>query len=299
MLLFLVLQATHFWLDDMYLKNPIPLPINSSPFFLLPKQMFHSTNDQLRFAAKIILFALNYKKKIDSNELPPDTIPSRGGKSTPLCMDTYHHFFPAYRRPGEQKDELIVSDQQDDKHAWHVVVACKNQFFSLQVKASDSEDISSEETLVDQLRQIIQMAKDKENVQLPVGLLTTENRQTWAKLRHKLLKRNVNSVSLSILEHCLFVVCLDEGTRTVPSYSTIRKDSTTLELTTMAGHVLHGSGTDAGTANRWYDKFLQAIITRDGVVGFVVEHSASEGITVLRFCEEFLQSLRMFSERKF
>ncbi|GFY71846.1 hypothetical protein TNIN_321532 [Trichonephila inaurata madagascariensis] len=34
-----------------------------------------------------------------------------------------------------------------------------------------------------------------------------------------------------------------------------------------------------------------AILTRDGVVGFVVEHSASEGITVLRFCEEFLQSL--------
>ncbi|GFY70715.1 choline O-acetyltransferase [Trichonephila inaurata madagascariensis] len=80
-----------------------------------------------RFAAKIILFALNYKKKIDSNELPPDTIPSRGGKSTPLCMDTYHHFFPAYRRPGEQKDELVMSHQQDDKHAWHVVVACKNQ----------------------------------------------------------------------------------------------------------------------------------------------------------------------------
>ncbi|XP_055944108.1 choline O-acetyltransferase-like [Argiope bruennichi] len=283
--------ATYFWLDDMYLKNPIPLPVNSSPFFLLPKQTFHSSNDQLRFAAKIILFALDYKKKIDSNELPPDLVPSRGGKPSHLCMDTYHHFFPAYRRPGEQKDELVMSDQQDSKHPWNVVVACKNQFFSLQVKAPDSEELPPEDTLVDQLRQITQMAKDKENIQPPVGLLTTENRQTWAKLRHRMLKRNVNSVSLSILENCLFVVCLDDGTRSVPSYSTIRKDSTTLELTTMAGHVLHGSGTDAGTANRWYDKFLQAVITRDGVVGFVVEHSASEGITVLRFCEEFLQAI--------
>ncbi|GFV89529.1 choline O-acetyltransferase [Trichonephila clavipes] len=88
------------------------------------------------FAAKIILFALNYKKKIDSNELPPDTIPSRGGKSTILCMDTYHHFFPAYRKPGEPKDELIMSHQQDAKHAWHVVVACKNQ------KIKMSEDLS-------------------------------------------------------------------------------------------------------------------------------------------------------------
>ncbi|GIY17479.1 carnitine O-acetyltransferase [Caerostris darwini] len=164
-------------------------------------------------------------------------------------------------------------------------------FFSVQVKAPESDEFPTEDTIVDQLRQVLQMAKDKENVQPPVGLLTTENRQTWAKLRHKLLKCNVNSVSLSCIENCLFVVCLDDGTRTVPSYSTIRKDSTTLELTTMAGHLLHGSGTDAGTANRWYDKFLQAVITRDGVVGFVIEHSPSEGITVLRFIEEFLQTL--------
>ncbi|GIY38645.1 carnitine O-acetyltransferase [Caerostris extrusa] len=172
-------------------------------------------------------------------------------------------------------------------------------FFSVQVKAPESDEFPTEDTIVDQLRQVLQMAKDKENVQPPVGLLTTENRQTWAKLRHKLLKCNVNSVSLSCIENCLFVVCLDDGMRTVPSYSTIRKDSTTLELTTMAGHLLHGSGTDAGTANRWYDKFLQAVITRDGVVGFVIEHSPSEGITVLRFIEEFLQTLRMFSLNKF
>ncbi|GIY17483.1 choline O-acetyltransferase [Caerostris darwini] len=84
-----------------------------------------------RFAAKIILFALSYKKKIDTNELSPDIIPSRGGKATPLCMDTYHHFFPAYRRPGEQKDEAFFSDQQDSKHPWNVIVACKNQVRTL------------------------------------------------------------------------------------------------------------------------------------------------------------------------
>ncbi|KAG8193670.1 hypothetical protein JTE90_024033 [Oedothorax gibbosus] len=282
--------ATHFWLDDMYLKNPIPLPVNSSPFFLLPKQHFHSTTDQLRYASKIILFALDYKKKIDNNTLPPDLIPSRGGKPTPLCMDTYQHFFPAYRRPGEAVDELFMSDQQTDKHAWNVIVACKNQFFSLQVTSESSDEVPSEDTLVDQLRQIVNMTKDKENLQPPVGLLTTENRQTWAKMRNRMLKSNVNSCSLGSIERCLLVMCIDEccGGR-VPSYSTIRKDSNTLEITSMASHVLHGSST--GTANRWYDKFLQAVVTRDGVVGFIVEHSASEGITVLRFCEELLQHI--------
>ncbi|XP_054719314.1 choline O-acetyltransferase-like [Uloborus diversus] len=275
----------------MYLKNPIPLPVNSSPFFLLPKQQFHSSTDQLRFAAKIILFALDYKKKIDNHELTPDFIPSRGGKPTPLCMETYEHFFPAYRRPGEQKDDLIMSNQQGLEHSWNVVVACRNQFFSLQVKAANSEDFPSEDQLTDQLRQVTQMARDKENMQPPVGLLTTENRQTWAKIRNKMLKSPSNTQSLKTLEHCLLLMCLDESIPGVPNYSTIRKEATTLELAAMAGHVLHGSGTDAGTANRWYDKFLQAVVSRDGVVGFIVEHSASEGITVLRFCEEFLQKL--------
>ncbi|GFV89522.1 hypothetical protein TNCV_4153371 [Trichonephila clavipes] len=88
-------------------------------------------------------------------------------------------------RVAEQCDDNIHSSLAATEDPQY---RCPN-FFSLQVKGPDSEDISSEETLVDQLRQIIQMAKDKENVQPPVGLLTTENRQTWAKLRNKLLKR--------------------------------------------------------------------------------------------------------------
>lgn len=68
---------------------------------------------------------------------------------------------------------------------------------------------------------------------------------------------NANSLSLDLIENSLLVLCLDDGTPNVPSYTTIRKEATTLECATMAAHLLHGSGTDAGSANRWYDKFLQ------------------------------------------
>ncbi|GFV89517.1 uncharacterized protein TNCV_4153321 [Trichonephila clavipes] len=113
----------------------------------------------------------------------------------------------------------------------------------------------------------------------PIGYCLWKS-QIYLLNRYALLSTtgNVNSVSLSVLEHCLFVVCLDEGTRTVPSYSTIRKDSTTLELTTMAGHVLHGSGTDAGTANRWYDKFLQ--VTAATMAGYQYLSEFERGVIV-------------------
>ncbi|KFM62091.1 Choline O-acetyltransferase, partial [Stegodyphus mimosarum] len=103
--------------------------------------------------------------KIDRNELLPDLVPSKGGRKSQLCMKTYHHFFPAYRTPGEEKDELIMSTQQEIDHAWNVVVACKNQFFTVQVKPPNSEEFPSENTLVDQLRQVMQMSKDKDNLQ--------------------------------------------------------------------------------------------------------------------------------------
>ncbi|XP_071040979.1 choline O-acetyltransferase isoform X2 [Parasteatoda tepidariorum] len=284
--------VTHFWLDDMYLKNPIPLPVNSNPFFLFPKQNFHSSSDQFRFAAKFILYALDYKKKIDSKSLSKDVIKVRGGgKEIPLCMKTYANFFSSYRRPGENKDELYMSEHQGPDDPWHIIVACKNQFFTLQVKAANSDEIPSEDTLAEQLRLVSQMAKDKENIQPPVGLLTTEDRQTWARIRNKMMKSKANLQSLQAIENCLLVLCLGVCSPNVPNYSTIRKESATLDLTTMAAHLLHGSGTDVGTANRWYDKFLQLVVTRDGVVGFVGEHSASEGITIVRFIEGFLDIL--------
>lgn len=49
----------------MYFMNPIALPVNSSPFYLLPKQHFCSSTDQLKFACRVIQFAYEFKHRID------------------------------------------------------------------------------------------------------------------------------------------------------------------------------------------------------------------------------------------
>ncbi|KAH8868772.1 Choline O-acetyltransferase [Schistosoma japonicum] len=40
--------VTEWWLDDMYLLNPAPLPINSSPGMVFPRHSFISARQQLR-----------------------------------------------------------------------------------------------------------------------------------------------------------------------------------------------------------------------------------------------------------
>ncbi|KAH9361028.1 hypothetical protein HPB48_002890 [Haemaphysalis longicornis] len=96
------------------------------------------------------------------------------------------------------------------------------------------------------------------------------------------------------METCLLVVCLDRPLSSLRRhYASLRRESVTLDLGAQAAHLLHGgSVADGNAANRWYDKFMQVVVSRDGINGLICEHSASEGITLLRFCDEFLQYMQ-------
>lgn len=149
-----------------------------------------------------------------------------------------------------------------------------------------------------------------------IGLFTGENRKLWAKIHKKLIhcvdstNHNCNLESLRLIEDCLFVLCLDSlvglqhnqasGSPIITSDTTssnLNKPATTtpqLERDELkaANIILTGAGSQLFSANRWFDKFLQIIVGRDGTCGINIEHSASEGITVLRFIEEFLAFIK-------
>lgn len=57
--------AYDWWLDDMYLLNKLPLPINSNPGMMFAKEYFQDEDAQLRYTAKIIAGILDYKCVID------------------------------------------------------------------------------------------------------------------------------------------------------------------------------------------------------------------------------------------
>ncbi|XP_030610106.1 choline O-acetyltransferase b [Archocentrus centrarchus] len=271
-----------YWLEDMYLNNRLPLPVNSSPAMVFPKQMFKDHKDALRFAARLISGVLEYKALIDARALPVDF--ARGQLAgTPMCMEQYYRLFTSYRYPGLKTDMLKVQTKAASSAPEHMIVACKNQFFVLDV-VTNSKQLNEVEIL-SQLEKIVKMSENAEERLPPFGILTSDGRTEWAQAREALIKDQINRDSLAMIESCICVVCLDEPSGLEPSD------------TNRALLMLHGGGHEKNGANRWYDKSMQFVVGMDGICGVVCEHSPFEGIVLVQ-CSEYIMKYIMESSSK-
>lgn len=136
----------------MYMCNPIPLLVNSNPFFLLPRQTFRCTSEMIHYAASIAHCALVFRQQIERfvknsiihnnnysfiycifkpthTHVWRQTLTQEVGKGQKkdqrLCMETYRHFFTACRIPSDEKDRLRFDGGRNNSE--HFVVAAFNQ----------------------------------------------------------------------------------------------------------------------------------------------------------------------------
>lgn len=58
-----------WWLNTAYLEYRDPVVVFSSPGLVFPFRKFDSQEDQLRYAAKTLVAALDYKALIDKYEI--------------------------------------------------------------------------------------------------------------------------------------------------------------------------------------------------------------------------------------
>ena len=100
-------------------------------------------------------------------------------KKVPLSMASYEWMFNACRIPAKGKDYPIKYKPGVENA--HIVVIRKNQFWKVS-HALDGRTLNAAELEV-QFRRIYERAER----QPPVGLLTTQNRDTWAVVSHFLL----------------------------------------------------------------------------------------------------------------
>ncbi|CAH2321315.1 choline O-acetyltransferase [Pelobates cultripes] len=266
-----------YWLDDMYLNNRLPLPVNSSPAVIFARHNFKDTNDHLRFTANLISGVLDYKTLLDLHALPMDY--ARGQLSgQPMCMKQYYGLFSSYRLPGGNKDTLVAQESSIMPEPEHIIVACNNQFFVLDVVINFRR--LSEGDLFTQLLKIVRMAGNEDERLPPIGLLTSDGRFEWAQAREMLMKDSTNRDSLDMIERCMCLVCLDAPT------------GMELNDTNRALQLLHGGGYDKNGANRWYDKPMQFVVGRDGVCGTICEHSPFDGIVLVQCTEHLLKYMK-------
>uniref|UniRef100_A0A8C8K1N8 Choline/carnitine acyltransferase domain-containing protein n=1 Tax=Oncorhynchus tshawytscha TaxID=74940 RepID=A0A8C8K1N8_ONCTS len=265
---------TEWWMQSAYLDSRMPVAVYSSPGVVLPRMTFQDRQGQMRFAAKLISGVLDFKQMIDNETLPIEYL---GGK--PLCMDQYYQILSSCRIPGPKRD-TVVNHAIGKVAPTHITVVHNFQFFVLDVYNSDGSPLT-----VDQI--YMQMEKiwnsSLQSNKEPIGILTSQHRNTWGKAYNNLIKDKTNKESVRAIQKSIFTVCLDAP---MPQMSEQRYQSR------VAAQMLHGGGSRWNSGNRWFDKTLQFIVGEDGTCGLVYEHAPAEGPPIV-FLVDYLVEGRM------
>ncbi|CAH1784275.1 unnamed protein product, partial [Owenia fusiformis] len=271
---------------DMYLKDRSPIVLNYNPFIAFNDDPNPAYNDQLTRATNMIMYSAKMYKTLKANILSPEVFhlnPAKSDTDTfrnfarllpkslswygaylfkafPLDMSQYHRLFNSTRIPRLGRDELA-----SDGDGKHLCVMRNGNFYTFDVLDSNGNIKPASEILA----HIKYVLNDNAPVPAPgkrVGVMTTENRDTWAKVRDDLLAAGNEDV-LEKIDSAMFVLILD--------------DDANLDNKALCHSFLHGKGHD-----RWLDKSFSLIVCKDGKMAVNFEHAWGDGVAVLRYFNE-------------
>uniref|UniRef100_A0A8C8IEN1 Choline/carnitine acyltransferase domain-containing protein n=1 Tax=Oncorhynchus tshawytscha TaxID=74940 RepID=A0A8C8IEN1_ONCTS len=263
-----------WWVQWAYLESRQPLPVHSNPAISLPKRDFSDWRGQLVFASKLIAAALDFKNVVDNGRLPVEYM-----RGQPLCMELFPLLFSSCRIPGRKHDTITHHSR-----ARHITVVRNYQFFQMDVYNSDGSRMTESQIHAQLLRIRAESWKtDKE----PMGILTSEHRQTWGQAYSRLLKDKLNKESVRAIEKGLFTLCLD---------SPVMRVSDDKYSSRMAAQILHGGGTHSNSGNRWFDKTLQFVVGEDGSWGLLYEQATAEGPPIATLLDHILQYCQLIKK---
>ena len=249
-----------WWNTLVYLQFREPIVINVSYFFLLADDS--SAVSGIHRGAAALRAAAQYRQRVCSGDLPQDVM---GKQQTPLCSVAYKYMFHACRIPQQEQDCYRI---YDPSLATHAAVACRNQFFAVPI-FDDNGNILPLSVMQENLLEC--QARAQNNFpQLELGWLTSWNRDDWAHARNELLRIGGRSMrrALEMMESSMLVVCLDEE-------APVSYRQRSMEY-------WHGGMHSGG--NRWFDKSIQLVVSQNGNLGEVGEHSMMDGMPIVGFC---------------
>ncbi|RPD60077.1 acyltransferase ChoActase/COT/CPT, partial [Lentinus tigrinus ALCF2SS1-6] len=283
-------SSPHNWLDDnIWLKKAYhewraPLIVNSNWWLALvddpnvPGDVRNPsvertgyTRWQVRRAAWLVHRVLDFKAQLERNKIHPDT--TRTGL---WFRHAALQFYNTCRIPQHGCDHLSPLPSAADPHARKVLVMAADWMYAMEAVGHDGSPVNPA-TLERRLRAIVhdvqtRLAKGERAV--PVGVLTTDDRDRWAENFHHLLSLSQSNRSIfDTLTSTVFALSLDDYAYTLPpSHRTPDKD-----LAAHLHNIRSGHGSRPGH-NRWYDKPFTLIVeanTRAGVLG---EHSPVDAL---------------------
>ncbi|CAN8019492.1 unnamed protein product, partial [Ixodes persulcatus] len=260
-----------WWMTSAYLDVRTPLPAYLSPVGLFPRQTFHSEEEFLRYAAKLVAALLEFKDLIDRQALPPDTAGHMA-----LDMTMYFRMFAVHRVARPHRDELFFYADGPDPPS-HIVVMHNNraiisntlssvtQLFQVNVYNKHGGRPFKERELYPQLVEVMEQSR---SVGHPLGFLTSNDRDSWAQAYERLAIGNEDR--LERVQRSILILCLDEPMTPMKPW----------EIHNPLYMLVGGQNAEYG-GNRWYDKTLQFVVGAEGNVGIILEHSPCDGTVVV------------------
>eukprot|EP01064_Diplonema_japonicum_P033384 TRINITY_DN6551_c3_g1_i2.p1 TRINITY_DN6551_c3_g1~~TRINITY_DN6551_c3_g1_i2.p1 ORF type:complete len:352 (+),score=82.28 TRINITY_DN6551_c3_g1_i2:47-1057(+) len=183
------------WWDDSYLCGRDPVSINVNYFFGFESDPNPDKMSQVGRAASLLHGALIFYQKYRTERLDMDFERDR-----PLCMSQMARVFGASRIPQLDRDKIVTYTKQGvtgaEAHSLtteytvteptEVVVLVGSKFFSFPVLSDGGADLAS----IEEIEILLQHCKDRSDEigpGVPVELVTTLNRDDWAKIREKMI----------------------------------------------------------------------------------------------------------------
>lgn len=233
-----------WWDDYAYMSYRDPVVPYVSYFFSHKDIRNPVGKDQLLKATLIAHYTIDFMEQVQNETLEPEII-----KGNPFCMNAFKYMFNNSRVPAEGSD--ITKSYDGFAHRYFVVIH-KNHFYKVYHHDKNGTRLGKS-AIYKQLQYILHDAASKPKG-VPVGALTSLNRDEWLSSYNNLVKSPINNDSLESIFASSFIICLDEN-----SPVTIEEKSKNCWL---------GDG-----ENRFFDKPLEFFVSANGNSGFLGEHS--------------------------
>ncbi|WP_086444872.1 choline/carnitine O-acyltransferase [Candidatus Enterococcus lemimoniae] len=260
-------QTTGSWLAPLwqksYLESRGPLQSESNFALIIKEEYYDQIKSKEARAAQLI-----YQMTKIYLSLADGTYPIEFTKNNQhVDMSFYLNFFKSCRIPGNKQDSLYRGETQTTEN--YIMIFVNGVYFRLDVTDASGE-IYPLEQLQENLNYIQSLEIIPKQGEELISYLTGVERESSYVLYQQLKQEEFNHQNLKQIEAALFILSFSKG-----------KDESKEERIT---EVL------LNTSHQFLSKTTQAVITKNGHIGFNMEHTAIDGVPTLNLLTKIVES---------
>ncbi|OJT11461.1 Carnitine O-acetyltransferase [Trametes pubescens] len=272
------------WLKKAYHEWRAPLIVNSNWWLALgdddgiPTSVRYPASPvdrcapwQIRRAAWLAHRVLDFKTRLDRQELYPDT--TRTGL---WFRHSALQAFNTCRIPQRECDRFPSRPTASDPDGHKILVMVADWMYAVEAIAPDGDPLSAA-AIERRLRAIVsdvERRHERGERAVPLSVLTTDDRDRWAdNLAHLLSLSPSNRAIFTTITNSAIAVSLDNYAYDLPESQRTSDPDLTAHL-----HNIRSGHSDRPGHNRWYDKAFTLIVEANARAGVLGEHSPVDAL---------------------